>query len=422
MLSPKQPTLVKKRDWYPYYAGFTERFVGAVISKHFADTISVVDPWSGSGTTTLVCARSGIPSTGLDVNPALTVIARARLTPHYCQQDIPQLANRIMKAARDLVVESNTKDPLCRWMRAEAVCRVRAIQEAIHLLMATDARLPDRGDVASLVDDWSELVCFFYSALFAAVRDLLGQFRTTNPMWLKNPLSERSKIDISWCTLTNSYIEHINYLKERLKLDIDANSLRYATLHTASANSLNFPDGHFGGALTSPPYATRVDYVMGTLPELAVLDLDADLLQQLRKQTTGSPVVSGVCTKFEYSEIASEYAQSLLDVIEKHPSKGSRRYYLPWMRNYIVGLQAGISEIVRTVHPAGVICIVVQDSYYKAVPISLQRIVIETLSQLGRSLDDRSDFAATTLRSRMNPRSRRHLATRRNTESLLVFG
>ena len=80
-IPPKQPTARRLRDWYPYYAGFTERFVNAVIDDYLQGSESVVDPWSGAGTTTVACLRCGIESWGVDINPVATVIARARLNP-----------------------------------------------------------------------------------------------------------------------------------------------------------------------------------------------------------------------------------------------------------------------------------------------------------------------------------------------------
>ena len=94
---------------------------------------------------------------------------------------------------------------------------------------------------------------------------------------------------------------------------------------------------------------------------------------------------------------------------------------MPWMRGYLNGLQAGLSETVRTVVAEGAICIVVQDSFYKAVRVDLQRIVIEMLSAFGKNLEKRYDYPVTSLRSWMNPRARRHLSIRHNRESLLVF-
>ena len=421
MISPKQPPHVTKRDWYPYYAGFTERFAEAVLSKHLADSISVLDPWNGSGTTTLVCARSGIPSTGIDVNPALTVIARARLTPRTCQPTILDALSRILKDSRAIEADCAEDDPLGQWLHKTSIRRLRALQLAIHFLLAPDAPLRGSDAPPCVQDSLPTLACFFYTALFATVRDLVGQFQATNPMWFKNALSPQHKITIAGDQLTDTYAKYTRQLEARLRLNADVTTPGVGTLHTGSATALAIPDGHFGGVLTSPPYATRVDYIMGTLPELAVLGLDAARLSELRLQTIGTPVVSCSTRGLGCREIVSGYANSLLTRIATHPSKGSRRYYFPWMENYISGLQTGLFETTRTVRPDGIICIVVQDSYYKAVHIGLQQIVTEILGHLGKVLVARDDFEVRALRSRMNPRARRHLARRKNIESLLVF-
>jgi len=91
------------------------------------------------------------------------------------------------------------------------------------------------------------------------------------------------------------------------------------------------------------------------------------------------------------------------------------------MTNYLLSLQAGLSEIARTVTENSPICVVVQDSHYKEVHVDLQLIVSEIFESRDRPLSKRYDYPATALLSKMNPRARVHLPTRTNTETLLVF-
>lgn len=419
MVSPKQPSSRSRRDWYPYYAGFTEAFVEAVLADHLHGTSAVLDPWSGSGTTTAACAKRGVTSKGVDLNPALTVIARARLTPLSTRDSLLPLGTRILEAARGLGSGPNTGDLLERWMRADAVGRVRAIQDAIHVVLTITDRRTGHGSISAEADSLPLLASFFYSALFATVRDLLRRFRTTNPMWLKSPNSCQHRIATAWGTLSEVFLERVQHLRDRLSVDCELAS-NDALFQTASATCLPFATGLYSAVLTSPPYATRLDYVRGTLPELAVLGADDAFVSALRKVTTGSPVLTGGRVN-ETRPLASEYGLSILEQIEIHPSKGSREYYFPWMHGYLVSLQAGLSETSRTVDPAGTICIVVQDSYYKELRIDLQRIVTEILASLGRARTDRQDFPARNVRSRMNLKAQRQAIKRHYTESLLVF-
>jgi hypothetical protein len=91
------------------------------------------------------------------------------------------------------------------------------------------------------------------------------------------------------------------------------------------------------------------------------------------------------------------------------------------MLNYIASLQAGLLEIARVVSPQGTIAIVVQNSYYKTIPVDLPTVVIETLASAGRRLLERCDFKVTHHRALMNPRAKQYLPNRNTKESLLVF-
>jgi hypothetical protein len=92
------------------------------------------------------------------------------------------------------------------------------------------------------------------------------------------------------------------------------------------------------------------------------------------------------------------------------------------MRNYLLDLQAGLSEVHRTVDPHGIICVVVQDSYYKEYRIALQRIATEVMASHGRGLVFRHDYDAHNPRLPSTPvRSTGSNTRRQTTETVLVF-
>ena len=236
--SPKQPSPTKERDWYPYYAGFTERFVEDAIAEHLADAASVLDPWSGSGTTAVVSARSGISSVGIDINPALTVIARARLAPRDCCDTNLELLDEILYTASTLETQPRSGDPLGRWMRSNALARVRAVQQAIHLVVRNSTPMPESGCVVADVDSLSPSVCLFYTALFGATRNLLRRFRASNPMWLKDPPTYRNRLGTSRRKLEALYRQEFGFLQDRLTLDSVTHEAALVRLQTGSATSL----------------------------------------------------------------------------------------------------------------------------------------------------------------------------------------
>ena len=421
--TPKQSPIPRRRDWYPYYAGFSDRFVQAVLTEHLNGREFVLDPWSGTGTTTAVCFKRGLVSKGVDINPALTIIARARLTPLSFQSAALTKLNRLMEVAKDIHSEPNSTDLLERWMRPSAVSRIRAIQQAIHISFANCPSVPPSLIIDNVADRIPIVCCFFYCALFAVTRQLLVRFRATNPMWIKAPRSHAHRLSPSWERLSQIYREKVQELSTKLSLEAAHTFPHSAPFETGSATNLSFDDDAFDSVLTSPPYATRIDYVNGTLPELATLGVDETFLLRLRGKTTGTPVVRGATVPCIPS-LLSPTAHDILRSIGSHSSKGSKAYYLPWLRNYLYNIQAGIEEINRTVSANGSVCIVVQDSFYKEIHIDMQRILVEMLYHRGRHLIQRHDFPAPHPRSYSSAQANfpTYPYSRFNRETLLVFG
>lgn len=190
--SPKQPSTRRHRDWYPYYAGYTQRFVDAVLGECLEEATFVIDPWSGSGTTTVTCLKRGVASKGVDINPALTVIARARLTPKGFRVKIEKALGKVIKSAQTSNLDGQPSDLLETWMSPAAATRIRGLRMAIHTVLEQDSVVASGTDLGA--DRLSPMGSFFYCALFGVVRTMVGRYGATNPMWLKYPPSHRHRI------------------------------------------------------------------------------------------------------------------------------------------------------------------------------------------------------------------------------------
>lgn len=417
--TPKQPQPERMRDWYPYYAGFPAAFVRETLDRHFKDASNLLDPWNGSGTTTAVAAARGLRFAGFDVNPAVTIIARARLTPTSIRESLGPVAEEVMVAARRLPYKREPDDPLRRWLREPALASVRRLQRAVNHVVGgepgLERQLRDSPNEAS--GTMPLLASFYYAALFAAVRDLLQRFRGTNPTWVRFPDTMRHRINPSQDAIAQAFIGRSRYLAERLTVNDDSAQAR-GTLMAKSVLDLRECNA-FDACLTSPPYATRVDYVRSSLAELSIMGLSEDKLDALRLATTGSPRVRGRLTSTV--PLRSDLANQIAKAVAEHASHGSANYYGPWICSYFAGLELSLERIASAVSSDGSIGIVVQDSYYKSTHIDLQRVVTELMMDLGRSVITREDHRARHLFSRINPAARRHVADRKSTESLLVF-
>lgn len=417
--SPKQPQSEAKRDWYPYYAGFTNLFVEEVVERYLSKGNSrVLDPWSGSGTTIAACVARGHSAIGLDINPVMTVIARARLAPASIAESLIPLGEEILRASVVSKPAVGSDDPLDTWFKPGATARIRGLQAAIDKVLSTEI-ISGPPLLAGAIERLPVLVCFYYTVLIAAVRDLTRPFRSSNPTWVRTPKDRCARLSPSWRQLQAVFKSRVGYFASRLLLSGNEPGYMGSGAQTASARELPFEAAEFDGCITSPPYATRIDYVVGMLPELATLGAKRDAVRQLRIDTTGSPVVEGLGEVL--STIRSKRGRDLCARIAAHGSKGSKNYYSRWLAKYLSSLEGSCREIRRVVRPGGPICMVVQDSHYKELHIDLQGILIEVFRGLGAQICSRVDFDARRHRAIMNPRARVHRPERRVKESLLVF-
>ena len=418
-VSPKQIGSPHQRDWYPYYAGYPETFVDAVIEAFIPHGTQILDPWSGSGTTTTVCTKRGLRSIGIDINPALTVIARARLVPTSCRESLDQTTATVLKLARDRPPTLASDDLLTHWFQPSAASRIRSIQHAIHSVHNHPIGLPSQA-LAAFVDRLPPGVCFLYGALFLTVRDFASRFRTTNPTWFKRPRNYRKRAAPTWTNVHATFQRSVDTLSSRLSLSHALLATNPSPFRTGSATSLTFEKDSFDALISSPPYATRIDYVTSTLPELSVLGATRHQIVSLRREVMGSPVAMEVAFDDD-DHLTSETARSLLMTIRDHESKASKAYYLPRMRTYMTQLEKGLHEANRVVTSDGPLCLVVQDSYYKEHKVDLQRIVCEVLEGAGRIPTARIDYPVRTLRSAKRRDGSSSYPVRRYCETLLVF-
>src|SRR5205085_4697596 len=131
----KTPT--GREAWFPYYAGFSGEFASALISSaSLREDQSVLDPWNGSGTTTATAAELGCSSIGMDLNPVMVIVAKARAVPksEKCSL-VPLLADIVKKARRASFVGEDDHDPLCNWFVSSSAATLRSIEISIQGLL-----------------------------------------------------------------------------------------------------------------------------------------------------------------------------------------------------------------------------------------------------------------------------------------------
>lgn len=375
-LSPKQGSESRRSSPYPYYAGYTEKFVASLLPIIGANAgQTVLDPWNGSGTTTTVAAFAGLRSIGVDLNPVMVIAAYVRSAP------TAHIDNVCTKFINILAQRRGTK--------------------AVRSPFEYSAKIYKYYISLSEVESCS-IVKF---GLMVACRSVARSIRSKNPTWFRHrdmndfKVSESVIID----TITDSFASLGGWARSR---DYTPITFEPTLIEGDWANvSMDCSVDHI---ITSPPYLTRIDYVMKTLPELMFLSkiqpIDLDLLRRLMLGT--------VLTDREFAGLSFSRCPATafaISSISEHNSKASGTYYRTFFTQYLSRLFHSLKRGAQMQpHPKS-FTIVSQGSYYKERLIDLPAIIDEFMSLLGYQVSMRYEYANRRNIALVN--SRAHAAT-----------
>lgn len=397
--------------WYRYYAGYSAGFVEHALKELAVAANVVLDPWNGTGTTTVVAASKKIPAVGFDVNPALVVVSRARLLGTGVWASIDPLAEDVVAHATSVDAGD---DPLQFWFTPGAANSIRGLQQSVHRLLV-DSGTASRPAYEG-AERMSTLAAFFYTVLFRTVRVLIAPAAGTNPTWWKR-VEESDRIGPTRREIVRQFRASATELAKGLHRD---NYDGGVDVRVGLGDSRNLPleDASVDAVISSPPYCTRIDYGVATRPELAILGAREDDIKFLRNRMVGTPTMTGDHGRHEQWGAT---AKSFLADVRAHRSHASDGYYAKYFLQYYAGMWSSLSELRRVMRPGAPAVLVVQDNHYKDLHNDTPRILGEMATAIGFDSADRHDFPVVRNRASMNPRTRQYRTNASAVESVLVI-
>lgn len=421
IVSPKRNRSIQTgwEAFFPYYAGYPELFVDAILqSAGLAQDSVILDPWNGSGTTTSTAAKLGYKSIGYDINPVMVVIARARLLPLSEADALEPILNQILDGTEH-TKRAYPNDPLSNWFYAETVGHIRDIERSIRLRLVGSLTIGLNGVNLGYL---SSIAAAFYVALFAVCRELAVSFRSTNPTWIRVSKNNADKVQIKRAKIHQQFRHQILSMTKELAKSGNgfANGLLTTDIRTADSRECCVDKGTVDLVITSPPYCTRIDYTAATRVELAVLNslFSTDCLE-LSREMIGSTRVP--LNDIEVEEEWGETCRLFLENVKSHPSKASNGYYLKTHLDYFEKMAASMRAIREALTDTGQAIMVVQDSFYKEVHNDLPSILSEMALSANLSLKRREKFSVRRSMSGINPKSKNYNRRSGATESVLCF-
>ena len=188
-----------RRSPFPWQGQFPPQLVGSLLGAFFPDRPRIVDPFVGSGTLLREAALMGMPAAGAEISLAAFALARTHV---FANVELGRRQSVLRRVASHL----------------EA-----APAGGMGAMLADHARTETDSDVRTVL------------AALVVLLDMGGKER------------EEVRVERAW---------------HRLRLAVEEMPRSDAAIDVirSDARSLPFPDGSFGGVLTSPPYINVINY------------------------------------------------------------------------------------------------------------------------------------------------------------------
>jgi hypothetical protein len=409
-------------SWHQFYAGYSEQFVRDILTALAEPNTIILDIWNGSGTTTLAAQQAGLRSIGIELNPVMAIHAGAKTCLSVPKKSLLRECERILSKAKTArqMIELPQKDNLVyQFVPANALKGLIGLLDIVKQIPAeTTHPLSILLKKDSLPRAYCDAVrSFFFSAIFQCLRRVGTFHYGSNPTW---PVANGNSLTVnhnsiyeSFRTVVNRMLDQVSTVAEPIDRESQALVLR------GDARSLPLRNSSVDLIITSPPYCTRIDYIISTMPELALLGYSKDSIRDLRKLTMGAPVIARRA-ELRKSDIGLTCSR-FLTAVERHTSKASKSYYLPIFVQYFSDALLAVGQMRRVLKKNGEGVVVVQSSYYKDVELDLGAVYVEMARKIGLRAKVLRRQPVRQHMAHLNKNSSKYLQDRTYYEDILLF-
>lgn len=358
-----------RHGWLRLTPAYSVKLVSDILGRYHQAGV-VLDPFSGSGTTGLVCAELGLRCDLLELNPFLTWLATVKLT-NYSGQELDGFLESI-RSICDSVVRSPATDPwlpplanIERWWAPDRLDLLANIHDAIH------RRVQDQGerDLALVAFCWCVI-----SWSNAAFNHQSMSFKDDTGSLLAG--FDRD-------VLLSEFSHRARVIAEAARLPLSGE------VAVREADSRSIPDPSFGPydlVVTSPPYPNRMSYIRELRPYMYWLRYLTDARQAGELDWRAIGGTWGIATsrmqKWEPEAGAVPYDRflELVGAIRQRSDVLGR-----YVHKYFVDMTAHFASLRRHVKPGGTLHYIVGNSKFFDTVVPVEAIFAAMMQNAGFS-------------------------------------
>lgn len=339
----------------PYKGKFHPRMAKALINATCKYGL-VLDPFVGSGTTSIEAVLMGLESIGVEINPfcgktAQGKIAGLLIAPKYLEECVEEVIELV---TRNLAWDS-TSTP-------QTISALAAQSETNQMLYNLGKVYQGKTHQTNIIEHLRRAIgafsdkaveCILYAALGKVVSEVIRARRQIDPLILFK--------DLCWNMIKTVYA----FKALRAKIPLNLGNGR---IEVCDATSLPLDGGTVDAIVTSPSYSTAIDYIKNDQAQLLLLE-NADL-SQLNDRMIGNPrPPSAYKQAFSlwHKESSAEFGKIPRDAQEliKDMLNHGRVNLAARQHKYLIDMDKALSEMSRVLKPGRSAVIIIGNNHFK---------------------------------------------------------
>lgn len=233
--------------WFRYSAGFSAEWVRKTIQANYKDSLKVIDPFSGSGTTLLSSNQEDVESVGYEKQPFIKRISESKLSYDVDVKELLKLSNDVINHKININYNYSECPDLLRKCFSEEVLHDLYQLKHYYLNNCKD------NNIWNLI--WlaiSSIIRITSHAGTAQWQYVLPNKKKKNPLSVYNAFQKK----IFEMIEDIKYFQNNNTINRAKVLDFDARSINHDYID------------YFDLLITSPPYPNNYDYADATRLEM----------------------------------------------------------------------------------------------------------------------------------------------------------